>query len=172
MQVEPKKKSKRTRWIVLAVVAVVVVAVAIWFVSERPLAQLRQGGAQAANPESSQIVTAFVGDLSAGATASGWLLPQREAHLALGIAGRVEEVYGEVGDQVQAGDPLIRLEASSLERGPLGGANSGHPGGKPGGTATRSIRRRDNGCRSVRSAGRSGRAASGGLCVPGEGQPD
>jgi len=114
--VEPKKKSKRTRWIILAVVAVVVVAAIVWFVNERPLAQLRQSRAQAANPDSDQIVTAFIGNLSAGATASGRVLPQREAHLALGIAGQVEEVYVEVGDEVQAGDVLIRLEAGSLER--------------------------------------------------------
>ncbi len=113
---EPKKKSKRTRWIILAVVAVVVVAAVVWFVNERPLAQLRQSNALATDTGTDQIVTAFIGDLSAGATASGRLLPQREAHLALGIAGQVEEVYVQVGDEVQAGDVLIQLEASSLER--------------------------------------------------------
>ncbi len=113
---EPEKKSKRTRWIVLAVAAVVVVAAAVWVVNERPLAQLRQSRALAANPESGQTVTAFIGDLSAGATASGRVLPRREAHLALGIAGQVEKVYVQVGDEVQAGDVLIQLEASSLER--------------------------------------------------------
>ncbi len=113
---EPKKKSKRTRRIILAVVAVVVVAAVFWFANERPLARLRQSRAQAANPESDQIVTVFIGDLSAGATASGRVLSQREAHLALGIAGQVEEVYVEVGDEMQAGDVLIRLEAGSLER--------------------------------------------------------
>ncbi len=113
---EPRKKSKRTRWIVLAVVAVVVVAAVVWFVNERPLAQLRQSRALAADTGTDQIVTVFVGDLSAGATASGWLLPQREAHLALGMAGQVEAVYVEVGDQVKAGDILVQLEASSLER--------------------------------------------------------
>jgi HlyD family secretion protein len=114
--VEPRKKTKRARWIILAAVAVVVVAAIVWFVNERPLAQLRQGQALAANSATDQIVTAFTGDLSAGATASGWLLPQREARLALGIAGQVEEVYVEVGDEVKAGDVLIQLEASSLER--------------------------------------------------------
>lgn len=118
---EPRKKSnsegsRRTRWIVLAVVAVVVVAAVVWFVNERPLAQLRKNRAQAANLGADQIATVFIGDLSAGATASGWLLPQREARLALGIAGQVEEVYVEVGDEVRAGDVLIRLEAGSLER--------------------------------------------------------
>ncbi|MFQ5811617.1 MAG: efflux RND transporter periplasmic adaptor subunit [Anaerolineae bacterium] len=116
MEPKPKKKSKRTRWIILAAVAVVVVAAVIWFAKERPLAQLRQSRALATDSGTDQIVTAFIGDLSAGATASGWLLPQREAHLALGITGQVEEVYVEVGDEVRAGDVLIQLDASSLER--------------------------------------------------------
>jgi len=111
--VEPKKKSKRILWIILAVVAVVVV---VWAING-PVARLRQSSAQAAaNVEPGQTITAFIGDLSVGATASGRLLPQREAHLALGITGQVEEVYVEVGDEVQAGDVLIRLEAGSLER--------------------------------------------------------
>jgi len=114
--VEPEKKSKRTRRIILAVVAVVVVAAVVWFVSERPLEQLRESNARAAGAETDQIVTAFIGDLSAGATASGWLLPQREARLALGVAGQVEAVYVQVGDEVRAGDALIQLEAGSLER--------------------------------------------------------
>ncbi len=113
---EPKKKSKRNRRIVLAVVAVVAVAAVVWVVNNRPLAQFRQSRALAADTGTDQIVTAFIGDLSAGATASGRVLPQREAHLALGITGQVEEVYVEVGDEVQAGDVLIRLEAGSLER--------------------------------------------------------
>ncbi|MGA9350910.1 MAG: efflux RND transporter periplasmic adaptor subunit [Anaerolineae bacterium] len=113
---EPRKKSKRTRWIILAAVAVVVVAAVVWFVNEQPLAQFRQNRTLAANPEGDQIVTAFIGDLSAGATASGRLLPRREAQLALGIVGQVEGVYVQVGDKVQAGDVLIQLEASSLER--------------------------------------------------------
>lgn len=113
---ESRKKSKRTRWIILAAVAVVVVVAVVWFLNERPLAQLRQGQALAANSAADQIVTAFIGDLSAGATASGWLLPQREARLALGIAGQVKEVYVQVGDEVQADDVLAQLEAGSLER--------------------------------------------------------
>jgi RND family efflux transporter MFP subunit len=119
--VEPKKKSnsggfRRNRWIILAAVAVVVVAAVVWFVNARPLAQLRESSALAADAEAGQIATAFIGDLSAGATASGWLLPQREANLTLGITGQVEEVYVEAGDEVKAGDVLIQLKASSLER--------------------------------------------------------
>jgi HlyD family secretion protein len=114
---EPKKKSKRGRWIVLAVVAVVVAALVVLVVI--PFVDRFKEGRQAlaaANVEPGQTVTAFIGDLAAGATASGRLLPQREAQLALGIAGQVEAVYVQVGDEVQAGDALIQLEDSSLER--------------------------------------------------------
>jgi HlyD family secretion protein len=115
--VEPEKKRKRGRWITLAVVTVVVVTVIVLVVI--PFMNRFQEGRQAfasATAEPGQTVTAFVGDLSAGATASGRLLPQREAQLALGVAGQVEAVYVEVGDEVQTGDVLIQLEASSLER--------------------------------------------------------
>ncbi len=118
---ESKKKSnsvgsRRNRWIILIAAAVVIVVAIVWFVNARPLAQLQESRALAADAEAGQIATAFIGDLSAGATASGWLLPQREAQLALGITGRVEEVYVEVGDEAQAGDVLVQLEAGSLER--------------------------------------------------------
>jgi len=115
--VEPKKKRKRGRWITLAVVTVVVVTVIVLVVI--PLmdrVKERRQAFASATAEPGQMVTAFIGDLSAEATASGRLLPQREAQLALGVAGRVEAVYVEVGDEVQTGDVLIRLEASSLER--------------------------------------------------------
>jgi len=114
---EPKKKSKRGRWIALAVVVIIVAAAGIFVVKPflEQVQQRRQAFA-AANAEPGQTVTAFIGDLSASASASGRLLPQREAQLALGISGQVEKVYIATGDEVQAGEILIQLEASSLER--------------------------------------------------------
>jgi HlyD family secretion protein len=115
--VEPKKKGKRGRWIALTVAVLVVAAIIVLAVIPfMDRLKGRQLASAAANAEAGQTVTAFIGDLSAGATASGRLLPQREAQLALGVAGQVEAVYVEVGDEVQTGDVLIRLEASSLER--------------------------------------------------------
>jgi HlyD family secretion protein len=77
---------------------------------------LIQQRAQATEPEPGQIVEAIVGDLSAKTTASGRLLPRREAALALSAAGRVEEVMAQVGDEVKKGDILIQLETGALER--------------------------------------------------------
>ena len=114
---EPKKKSKRGRWIALTAAVLVVAAIVVLVVipSINQVDESRQTFA-AANAEAGQTVTAFIGDLSAGATASGRLLPQREAQLALGVAGQVEAIHVEVGDEVQADDALIQLEAASLKR--------------------------------------------------------
>lgn len=60
--------------------------------------------------------TAFVGDLAASASASGLLLPEREARLAIGIPGRVYAVYVQVGDEVSAGEVVLELDRSELER--------------------------------------------------------
>lgn len=62
-----------------------------------------------------QVVEAFVGDLAASASASGKVLPRRSAVLAPQASGRVESVFVEIGDVVQAGDPLLQLEAAELE---------------------------------------------------------
>ena len=110
---EAQKKNKRVLWIILAVAAIVVVVCAV----NGFIARLRQGNLRAAaNAEPGQTVAVFIGDLSSSATASGRLLPRRQARLALGLAGQVEKVYVEVGDEVQAGAPLIRLETDALER--------------------------------------------------------
>jgi HlyD family secretion protein len=123
IQVEPeqrkgtKERGKRGRRIALAVGAVAILAIVALVVMPflGQIKQRRQALA-AANAEPGQTAAAFIGDLSAGTTASGQLLPQREAQLALGISGQVEEVYVQVGDAVQADDILIQLEDGSLER--------------------------------------------------------
>ena len=68
------------------------------------LNQLRNSSAaQAETAETGEIVSASVGDLSASATASGQVLAQRGASLAMSLSGIVAEVYVEVGDAVKAG---------------------------------------------------------------------
>ena len=61
------------------------------------------------------IVAAFVGDLSASATASGQIEPLRRAGLSAGIPGVVEEVHVRVGDEVASGDILVILDTADLE---------------------------------------------------------
>jgi HlyD family secretion protein len=101
------KKRKRTLWISLVVIAVVGLG---------GCAVARRRAQIADAPQSGDVVTAFVGDLSASASASGRLQPKQEAQLALGTAGTVEQVYVAVGDTVKKGDVLIQLETGNLQR--------------------------------------------------------
>lgn len=80
------------------------------------LPSLFGGSAAAEEAGTGEIVTAFIGDLSASATASGQIEAQREAALSLSNSGEVAEVYVEVGDMVQMGDPLLKLDTAELER--------------------------------------------------------
>ncbi|UCG24088.1 MAG: efflux RND transporter periplasmic adaptor subunit [Chloroflexota bacterium] len=63
---------------------------------------------------SGETASAFIGDLSARATASGTLLPSRSSSLSTDMPGRVEKVAVQAGDRVQAGDELVRLETDDL----------------------------------------------------------
>ncbi|MDX1688759.1 MAG: efflux RND transporter periplasmic adaptor subunit [Candidatus Promineifilaceae bacterium] len=72
------------------------------------------GPRQGPDPAEQEVVTAFIGDLAASATASGRVLPQRMATLSLETAGRVDIVNVEVGDPVAAGDILVQLETADF----------------------------------------------------------
>ncbi|MEJ2747560.1 MAG: HlyD family efflux transporter periplasmic adaptor subunit [Anaerolineae bacterium] len=102
-----KKRSKKWYWIGGAALIVVILIIA--------LPSLMSNDAQT-GAGTGEIVTAFLGDLSASATASGQVEAQREAALALPGTGEVADVYVDVGDAVQAGDPLVKLDTAELER--------------------------------------------------------
>ena len=104
-----KRLKRRTIWISTSVLAIVAAVVIGGFV-------MRQRANADADLEPGQIVTAFVGSLSAEASASGQLLPQREATLSFAAPGRVEWVFAETGDHVKAGAVLVQLETDALER--------------------------------------------------------
>ncbi|MCC6604425.1 MAG: efflux RND transporter periplasmic adaptor subunit [Anaerolineae bacterium] len=75
-----------------------------------------QRSAAAQTPQTGDIVTAFVGDLSASATASGNIEAGQLAQLAPLRGGTVADVYVAVGDSVTAGEPLLQLETAVLQR--------------------------------------------------------
>ncbi len=104
-----KKKNRRIVWIAVIVVVLVVVALGGGWL-------LRQRASADGAPGDEQIVAAFIGSLSAEASASGQLVPQREAMLSLAAAGRVEQVFVDIGDEVKRGDPLVQLESDALIR--------------------------------------------------------
>ena len=65
---------------------------------------------------SGEVVTAFIGDLSSGTTATGQVEARRTAQLTLANNGTVADVAVQVGDTVQAGDVLVQLDTADLER--------------------------------------------------------
>jgi HlyD family secretion protein len=105
------KKSIKRRVIWVAATAVLVTALAT---TGGLIA--RQRARADSSPAADQVATAFVGSLSAQASASGQLRPQREAALSFPSPGKVQEVFVSVGDVVNAGSPLAQLEDDALER--------------------------------------------------------
>jgi HlyD family secretion protein len=103
-----KNRSKKWYWMGGATALLIILAIAL-------PAILGNGSAQA-ETGTGEVVTAFVGSLSARATASGQVEAQRTASLSLSGAGVVAEVYTAVGDPMQAGDPLLKLDTAELER--------------------------------------------------------
>lgn len=101
-----KNRNRRTYLIIGAVVALLVVVAVI--------ATTMTGRAQTAVPEG-EVVTAFVGDLSAQAAASGTVQARREAALTAETPGTVTAVNVRLGDRVQAGDVLVQLDTADLE---------------------------------------------------------
>ncbi len=108
MNKQRKNSKSKWAWIIGGGVILLVVA-ALW-------QRGRMASFQAAQAQTGDIVAAFIGDLSASATASGQIVAQREAALSLTASGMVAEVAVAVGDQVGAGEVLLRLETAELQR--------------------------------------------------------
>ena len=95
---------------ILIVSAIVVIAV-IGFMAYKQVA------AKKAVAEAPAAETALVerGDLSMMIDASGSLIPHVEIGLAFTTGGRVAEMLATEGEQVEAGQPLLRLDTQDLQ---------------------------------------------------------
>ncbi len=104
---ENNKKRRR----LYGIIGIVVVLTAVGgFLALRSRAANQTDAAATAT----ETVTAFIGDLSASATASGSVTPAREAALSVDVPGRVQQVLVREGDAVQAGDVLMELDATDM----------------------------------------------------------
>ncbi len=97
---------KMTRWIALIVVVVVIAGGIIWAVALRGR-QHREG------PQTAEVVRRT---LSVGIEALGAVQPMVGAEVRVGaqVSGRVEELFANVGDVVEQGELIARLDDSEL----------------------------------------------------------
>lgn len=101
-------KKKRIIWGGIGTAALL----AITFLFIRFSSQSQAGSAQ---QDQTQVVTAFIGDLAAGTTASGQVQSQREAVLSVEIPGQVDQVWVQSGDFVTSGEALVQLDTAVLQ---------------------------------------------------------
>jgi HlyD family secretion protein len=98
----------KNRWIWIIGAAVLLVGFFAVF-------QARDGDT-AASASTGETAVAFVGDLAESISASGQVVAESEAGLSLTTSGRVDQVLVTVGETVNAGDVLVRLDTAALER--------------------------------------------------------
>ncbi len=95
---------RRSSWIALLVLAVVIAGLAFWRVSAR----------NAAGPS---FITEPVkrGDLAVTVIANGTLQPTRTVNIGSELSGTVSQVFVDVNDQVRKGQPLVQLDTAKLQ---------------------------------------------------------
>ncbi|MEM7332126.1 MAG: efflux RND transporter periplasmic adaptor subunit [Chloroflexota bacterium] len=104
-----KTKNKNRMWWMIGGGLLVVVLVGFGFLRNN-------NAAEAQAPQTGDIVTVTRGELSASATASGEVVAQSEANLSFQASGTVNNIFVRVGDTVQAGDAIFKLDTAELER--------------------------------------------------------
>ena len=111
----PNSPRKPRKWLGIAIGILTVSAIAISFAFIRPHAQQSAASISLADGNE-EIVTAFLGDLSSTATATGEIQARREAQLSLAKTGTVGKIFVREGDKVEEGDVLVQLETAALKR--------------------------------------------------------
>jgi RND family efflux transporter MFP subunit len=105
---KPTKQRRRVLWIAAIVVVGLLIAGAFF------LFQMRNSQADAAAVQTGDTVSAFTGDLSASATASGQVEAVQSANISVAQPGTVETVLVAAGTPVEEGDPLVQLNQRDL----------------------------------------------------------
>lgn len=112
---ETNVNQRRRNWLILLIVAGVVIAlVALRLYRLRSGTAVVEGLAAPEPTPALETAVAFIGNLSASASASGQIVARREAQLAFETPGLVAETWVRVGDNVRAGQPLVGLESADL----------------------------------------------------------
>jgi len=105
-----RKVTHKSRGLLVALAAVVVVAL----LGGAGVLLVRNRVRSDATPQADQIVVASVGDLTTSVSASGKVLPRRQARLSFDAPGRVQQVLVHAGEQVEMGQALVELDQDDL----------------------------------------------------------
>lgn len=105
----PKSEQRRAvrLRIMKVAAAVAAVAAAVWTVTGM--------AADTVDMKSLQISTADTGDIQASVPADGSIVAEHQEIIVSPIATRIMETYRNVGDTVEAGTPLLRLDLQAAE---------------------------------------------------------
>ncbi len=100
-------RTRRSLWILVVVGAIVLLVggLLLW----------RRAAVQGQS-EATRTAVVERGTLRVTVTASGNLEPAADVRIGFDVPGRVAEVLVDIGDEVRAGQPLVRLETADLER--------------------------------------------------------
>jgi RND family efflux transporter MFP subunit len=113
---------RRVKWVVILTVVVLLAAGGSVIVTRMGLLggnAASATGQAAAGADGASLPTVAIqaaGVTQTDTSASGTLALVDERSVALAVSGVVEEIYVDVGDTAKAGDLLLRLETSDLER--------------------------------------------------------
>jgi len=102
--------NRKRSWMIIAVLVIAAGAVAAYYISNS------RSGEAAEEEESLQTTIARQGDIIISATAAGTVIPATEIQLSFPTNGVLSELLVQVGDEVQAGDILARLDDSSAQQ--------------------------------------------------------
>ncbi len=105
---EPTKKGRNRRWIVLLVIVGLLIAGGFF------IFQSRNSQATVGDVQTGDEVAAFIGDLSASASASGQVEPVQSAKLSVTQPGTVAAVLVGAGTPVEEGNALVQLDQRDL----------------------------------------------------------
>ena len=100
----PIRHRRRRRWVGLGIVAIIVAAVAAWYV-----AQPHPASVQAAT-----VVTAFPSQQFVVLNATGYVVAQRKAAIASKATGRLEWLGVAEGSRVKAGEVIARIDSRDV----------------------------------------------------------
>ena len=100
----------RRFWIIAVFLIIIVVGIAAYYFTT--------SGASNTAAEEPELQTSVArqGDITVSATGAGTIIPANEISLSFGISGIVRELLVQVGDKVQNGDELARLDDTNAQQ--------------------------------------------------------